>query len=223
MKKYSHLFFDCDGVILNSNKIKTNAFYKIASKFGESAAKRLVNYHIQNGGVSRYKKIEFFQKVIIKNDDQRLYKKLVKDYGEIVRQDLLQTDVSKGIFKIKEYFPKSSLVVVSGSDQNELRWVFNKIGIDYIFNMGIFGSPDSKEEILNKLFRKSIKYESGLFFGDSKYDYHVSSLFNLDFVFLSEWTDLTNWRKYIKENKIKSYSNILEFLQNYIKKGPQKY
>ena len=44
MKKFSHLFFDCDGVILNSNKIKTKAFYKIGLQFGESEAKKLVDY-----------------------------------------------------------------------------------------------------------------------------------------------------------------------------------
>ena len=29
MKRYKSLIFDCDGVILNSNKIKTEAFRKI--------------------------------------------------------------------------------------------------------------------------------------------------------------------------------------------------
>ena len=48
-------FFDCDGVILNSNKVKTNAFYKIALEYGDESAKKLVNYHIKNGGISRYK------------------------------------------------------------------------------------------------------------------------------------------------------------------------
>ena len=56
MKNYSHLFFDCDGVILNSNKVKTNAFYKIALEYGDESAKKLVNYHIQNGGISLYTK-----------------------------------------------------------------------------------------------------------------------------------------------------------------------
>ena len=64
MKKYSHLFFDCDGVILNSNKIKTDAFYKLALNFGELQAQKLVNHHLENGGISRYEKIKFFQKNI---------------------------------------------------------------------------------------------------------------------------------------------------------------
>ena len=53
MKNYTHLFFDCDGVILNSNQIKTDAFYKLAFNFGELQAQKLVNYHIENGGKRR--------------------------------------------------------------------------------------------------------------------------------------------------------------------------
>ena len=35
MKKYTNLFFDCDGVILNSNLIKTNSFYEVTKKYGK--------------------------------------------------------------------------------------------------------------------------------------------------------------------------------------------
>ena len=137
MKNYSHLFFDCDGVILNSNKVKTNAFYKIAIKYGQDSAIKLVKYHINNGGISRYKKIKFFQNNIIKNNDLQLYENLVNDYAEIVKKELLETEISKGIFKIKDFFPNSKLAVISGSDEKELLWLFEKLKIDHIFDSGI--------------------------------------------------------------------------------------
>jgi len=34
LKQYKTLIFDCDGVILNSNKIKTQAFYDVAKIYG---------------------------------------------------------------------------------------------------------------------------------------------------------------------------------------------
>ena len=126
MKNYSHLFFDCDGVILNSNQIKTNAFYKLALNFGEFQAQKLVNYHLENGGISRYEKIKFFQKNILKNTNNSLYRELVDNYGSIVKEELLKAEISKGVFKIKQFFPNSKIAVVSGSDQNELRWLFQK-------------------------------------------------------------------------------------------------
>lgn len=59
LNQYKSLIFDCDGVILHSNKIKTEAFYKVALRFGKVAADKMVDYHVRNGGISRYKKFEW--------------------------------------------------------------------------------------------------------------------------------------------------------------------
>ncbi len=215
MKNYSHIFFDCDGVILNSNKVKTNAFYKIALEYGEEKAKKLLNYHIQNGGISRYKKIKYFQENILKNKDLDTYQKLLNYYSEILKKELLKTEISHGIFKIKQFFPDSKLAVVSGSDQKELVWLFKKLKIDYIFDMGIFGSPKSKKEIFYQLFQNSTDISGSIFLGDSKYDFEVSKLYGLDFAFITEWTEVQDWLIFTKKNNIKTYSNISDFLKNH--------
>jgi hypothetical protein len=43
--------FDYDGVALNSNKIKTQAFYDVAKVYGHDIAQALKGYHVQNGGI----------------------------------------------------------------------------------------------------------------------------------------------------------------------------
>ena len=52
IREYLTLVFDCDGVLLDSNKVKTDAFYKSALPYGENAANELVSYHKENGGIS---------------------------------------------------------------------------------------------------------------------------------------------------------------------------
>ena len=214
MKKYSHLFFDCDGVILNSNKIKTDAFYKLALNFGELQAQKLVNHHLENGGISRYEKIKFFQKNILKNTNIKLYQELVDNYGKILKEKLIKAEISKGVFKIKKFFPNSKISVVSGSDQNELRWLFKEKRIDHLFNNGIFGSPKNKIEILEEIFSGFKGEEKSIFIGDSKYDFEVSKFFKIDFAFISEWSDLSDWTKFARINKIKTFKDILSFLEN---------
>ena len=215
MKNYSHLFFDCDGVILNSNKIKTDAFYKLALNFGELQAQKLVNHHLENGGISRYEKIKFFQKNILKNTNIKLYQELVDNYGKILKEKLIKAEISKGVFKIKQFFPNSKITVVSGSDQNELRWLFKEKRIDHLFNNGIFGSPKNKIEILEEIFSGFKGEEKSIFIGDSKYDFEVSKFFKIDFAFISEWSDLSDWTKFAKINKIKTFKDILSFLENH--------
>ena len=215
MKNYSHLFFDCDGVILNSNKIKTDAFYKLALNFGELQAQKLVNHHLENGGISRYEKIKFFQKNILKNTNIKLYQELVDNYGTIVKEKLMKAEISKGVFKIKQFFPNSKITVVSGSDQNELRWLFKEKGIDHFFNNGIFGSPKNKIEILDEIFSGFKGEEKSIFIGDSKYDFEVSKFFKIDFAFISDWSELSNWTEFARINKIKTFKDILSFLENH--------
>ena len=214
MKLYSHFFFDCDGVILNSNDIKTKTFYDVSLKYGHKKAKELVNYHISNGGISRYKKFKFFLENIIENYSEIEYEYLINAYGKLLKESLKKAEISEGIFKIKERFPNAFCAIISGSDEEELKWLFNYKKIYHIFDYGIFGSPKNKFDIFNSIFSKFNGNEKAVFFGDSKYDYLVSTKYKMDFIFLSEWTELENWEHFIKKNNIKSFKNILEFLNS---------
>ncbi len=216
MKTYSHLFFDCDGVVLNSNHIKTKTFYDVALKYGRDKAEELVNFHIANGGISRYAKFKYFLENITKCYSELEYLELINEYGELLKESLTKAEISEGIFDLKKVFPNTLNAIISGSDEEELKWLFNKKKISNIFNNGIFGSPKSKLDIFNKLFSEFKGNEKTVFFGDSKYDYLVSTKYKMDFIFISEWTEIENWESFIIENNIKSFKNISEFLNSYI-------
>ena len=52
--------FDCDGVITDTNSLKTDAFESIADEFLSKEAKELLlNYHNSNGGKSRWEKFNY--------------------------------------------------------------------------------------------------------------------------------------------------------------------
>ena len=56
------IIFDFDGVILDSNDVKTEAFYEMYIQYGESIAKKVVNHHKKNGGISRFQKFKLYHK-----------------------------------------------------------------------------------------------------------------------------------------------------------------
>ena len=62
---YKTILFDCDGVILNSNKIKTRAFKLASIPFGKEASNTLEDYHLRHGGISRYEKFDYFLTSIV--------------------------------------------------------------------------------------------------------------------------------------------------------------
>ena len=55
-KNFDFFVFDCDGVILDSNLLKTIAFSKSLPEYPEKVSK-FIDYHKANGGISRYKKV----------------------------------------------------------------------------------------------------------------------------------------------------------------------
>jgi phosphoglycolate phosphatase-like HAD superfamily hydrolase len=195
--KYRTLIFDCDGVLLDSNQVKTDAFFDTGHCYGEEAAMRLVEYHRKNGGVSRYRKFEYFLREIVGVvADEAALQELLNNFAQEVLKGLMTCPVSTALPSLLQLDPEIHRLVVSGGDQNELRKVFCKRSIDTIFDGGIFGSPDDKETILKRELESGNIRQPALFFGDSRYDHEVASNFGIDFIFVSGWTEFTEWREY---------------------------
>lgn len=211
LKKYQTFIFDCDGVVLNSNNIKTEAFYTVARSYGSIPAQILVDYHLENGGVSRYKKLEYFLTEILgKIFNQPELNVLLKIFGEEVKKALLVSGVADGLDELRNKTKHANWLIVSGGDQSELRDVFAARGLDDYFDGGIFGSPDNKHDILNReILSGNIKGEA-LFLGDSKYDYQSAINAKLSFLFITNWTDVKCWEDWVKVNLIQYKSSISE-------------
>ena len=214
IKEYKTLVFDCDGVLLNSNKIKTDAFYKVTKHFGQEFAQALVDYHIANGGMSRYLKFDYFITHILQKPYNKLLRQeLLKYFAKNVKKGLMTCEVADGIELLKAKTEKANWIIISGSDQSELRKIFKERNLEQFFKGGIFGSPDRKDEIIEREIKKKNIKKPSLFFGDSKYDYIVSKKAKLDFVFLSKWSDVKNYKSWCIKNEILLAKDFLHFLQ----------
>lgn len=188
---YETWVFDCDGVILDSNKVKTDAFFAAAKSYGDHAASSLVKYHVQHGGVSRYAKFEHFLLHIVGRPEivPGELERLLKAYAQQVIQGLLDCDIADGLFELKRQTEGSAWLVVSGGDQAELRKVFEARGLSHLFDGGIFGSPANKDQILERELKSGHLVQPAVFLGDSQYDYEAAKRAGLDFIYLSDWSE----------------------------------
>lgn len=213
ISSYQTLVFDCDGVVLNSNKIKTQAFYEATKHYGHEPAQALVEFHVKNGGISRYAKFEFFlTEILQKSIEQTELEDLLNRFANAVKQGLLACEVAEGLEELREKTKASNWLIVSGGDQSELREVFSERGLDQLFNGGIFGSPDTKDLILSREINNKNIHPNALFLGDSKYDYQAADKAGLDFVFLSNWTEVRDWRKLQQQHKFPDSSSVSSLL-----------
>lgn len=218
-KEYKSIIFDCDGVILNSNHIKTEAFRKIASLYGKEAANSLVEYHLANGGVSRYAKFEYFVDSIlpihkpdaITENRSGFLRGLLVEFASEVKTRLFQCEVASGLTELRQAMP-GLWMIVSGGDQAELRELFEQRGLAHYFDGGIYGSPKDKFSIVADLLKIGQIQHPTLFLGDSRLDHEVAQSFGLDFLFVSEWTEFDDWPFYCKSNWVQVVSSIDDIL-----------
>lgn len=206
------IIFDCDGVVLNSNRIKTEAFYKSTLSFGEPAAQTMLDYHLANGGVSRYAKFAHFQDNIVPSvapeaKPKRL-EQLLADYSVAVKQGLLKCEMADGLSQLREQTQAARWMIVSGGDQAELREVFADRRIADWFDGGIFGSPDAKPEILSREIANGNIQHPAIFLGDSQYDYQCAKAAGVGFVFIYGWTEVADWQRFVADEGIVSVARV---------------
>ncbi len=203
LSRYKTLVFDCDGVILDSNKVRAKAFYNCALPYGVEYAEALEAYHILHGGVSRYVKFEVLLRdmVGVPVTDEAM-KTLLHNFTTEATIGLLQCELSPGLEALRQATPQANWILASGADQQELRNVFAERGITSWFDGGIFGSPHNKDEILRREKESGNLRQSAIFFGDSRYDHQAAARAGLDFVFVSRWTDMDDWENYCHEHGI---------------------
>ena len=214
LKKYNTIIFDCDGVILNSNFQKIEAYRNTAISYGASKiqAEDLVSYHVSLTGISRNVKFKYFLKEIMgEHVTDSSMKKLVDNLNIEVITLLKDCEVASGIEKLKSHTKKSTWMVASGGDQEELRFLFKEKNIASFFEGGIYGSPSSKYQIVEEKL-KDKNFLPTLFLGDSLYDIQTAQKYNLDFIFVYGWTDLKDWKKICNENSLIYIEKIQDLL-----------
>jgi phosphoglycolate phosphatase-like HAD superfamily hydrolase len=211
LQQYQTLVFDCDGVVLDSNQLKTEAYYRVAVGFGANheQAQALVDYHVRLGGISRFIKFRYFLDEIMHQpvtDESMAI--LLESFAEEIHRELLTCEIAPGLMELRELTRRARWMLVSGGDQTELRDLFAERGIDELFDAGIFGSPDNKDVILEREAANGNLAKPAVFFGDSRYDHEASTRAGLDFIFASYWTELQNWQAYCREHHITVLSQL---------------
>jgi len=186
------VFMDCDGVIFDTHALKCDAFRVAVEGYPKDEVEALVAYHRQTGGVSRYLKIErFFREMHPVADPEAAMKVALARFASYVEPGFARMRPRPEALAFAELFGGPDRVyVVSGSDEEELRRVFEHQELDHRF-AAIHGSPVGKKAHLRRLLdRHGVKSRDALFIGDGWGDWDASRALDVPFIFLSE---MSHW------------------------------
>ena len=188
--EYNNYIFDCDGVVLDSNSIKTETFSETLDDEKESHRNQFIEYHKSNTGVSRYEKFNNYLKNIKNEDDySKELEFLLKKFSTLLKKRLIECELTEKTIPFLEYLnsKQKNIFLVSASDQNELIDIFKQRKLDKYFKK-ILGSPANKIENINSLKNSHLLNGRTIFFGDSKSDYDAAIHFKFDFIFISRYS-----------------------------------
>ncbi|MCP3932979.1 MAG: HAD family phosphatase [Bacteroidetes bacterium] len=178
------MFFDFDGVLVDSAEIKTDAFYQIYEKYGREIANKVIFQQRNNRGVPRGKSFEIYHKKFLNIELSRKdLLHLCDSFSKIVVESVIEAPEISGATKfLQKWSGKMPCYIVSASPLDELAEIVKKRNLNKYFKC-ITGSPDTKKVNLNNLLKKSFFDPTKcLFWGDALADWEAAKSFSMPFV-----------------------------------------
>ena len=206
LSSYKTIIFDCDGVVLDSNFVKAEAFALLAMPYGREVSLSLMEYHLKNPAVTRHVKIQYLIDHLLPRygfqGPYPIFESLLRDFALLLSSGLRSCELDPSLSALRDLTRSSSWLMASGAEEVELRNIMSYHKVDLLFDLGIYGGPTSKVDILTSKLRAGQIEQPSLFVGDSFYDFECSRAVGADFVYVSHWTCETEWTSFVSKYDI---------------------
>lgn len=184
LDKYKIVFWDFDGVIKESVEVKTNAFRELFRSFGDEVIEKVTIHHVNNGGMSRFKKIPIYPEFAGIKPSENLINEYCKQFAELVEDSVINSNWVPGVQQIICNSKKEGqhYVLVTATPQDEIERILFKLKIIGNFS-NIFGAPVTKSDAINtslKLY--NVCARDSIMIGDSIADFEASQNTGSDFL-----------------------------------------
>ncbi len=183
LNTYKIYIFDFDGVLVDSNHIKAEAFAALFKEFGADVQKQVVAHHLLNGGITRFEKIRYYFKEFVEKElSDSHFKKVCNRFSELVVDKVVSAPEIAGAQEfVEKNIPVKTCCINSATPDGELYEIVKRRGLLKYFH-NILGSDKSKSENLKYILEThGFSNAEALFFGDSLSDYHAALECNVDF------------------------------------------
>ena len=169
------VFWDFDGVIKDSVEVKSTAFEKLFSNYGQDFTIKVRRHHERNGGVSRFKKIPLYlswSKEVISSEKVQEF---CNRFSLLTKQSVINSPWVDGFLEFIEcHYKERKNILVTATPTEEIKEILHALNIQHFFHK-IYGAPDTKSDVINKTLREmKISPQCAIMLGDSASDYKAA-------------------------------------------------
>ncbi len=182
-----NIIFDYDGTIADSVNIKTQAFAELYRYYGEEIERKVVEYHLKHGGVSRFDKFRYFHKEFLDIDlDEGKVQELAIKFSKLVIDKVVKAPYIPGAFEfISKNYIKYNMFVSTATPDDEIKEIINRKSLTQYFN-AIYGSPESKVAHVKRIiYKNNYLQNETVFIGDSGSDKEATIHNGIPFIAIS--------------------------------------
>lgn len=166
-------------MLMDSMSVRNEGFIEVLKSYPTEQVGELMQYHLANGGLSRYVKFRyFFEQILNERITDEEVNRLAQEFSEIMLTKLKDPSllISDAIDFVKSYHKQHAMHVVSGSDQKELREICAAVGIDQFF-ITIGGSPTPKTQLVKDVLNQyGYSNQNCVLIGDSVNDFDAAQI-----------------------------------------------
>ena len=209
-----NIIFDFDGVIINSHKVKTLAFYNVFKAYGELYGLKAKKFHLEHIGKSRYFKFKYILKNILKSKvTKKKILNLDKEFDHFVQKRIKKMYPSHHLIRfLKNKNNLFNIYISTGTPQANIVKTLKEKKILKYFDK-VYGSPKSKINHI-KMIKKNDKKndKKNIFIGDSFEDFKAAKNSNIEFILKINSENLF-LRKKANLNTINSFKFLKKKIQ----------
>ncbi len=169
------LILDFDGVVVESLPLKTAAFRQIFS-FVPEHLDEIIEFHLENGGMSRYDKFRHIYANILNEPlTPEEEERLASEYAGLIFDAMLTVPYVRGaeglLRDCSEVLP---LYIVSATPEGEMHEIARRRDLAKYF-VRIYGSPKTKAECIREILDETgATPKEALFVGDAPNDWQAA-------------------------------------------------
>lgn len=176
MRTCRALIFDFDGVLVESEPIKTRAFQILYREYGPEVVAAAVAHHEANGGIPRRTKIRHCHKMLLDIElNQEELDRLCRQFSALVEGKVVASDWVPGAKEaLFDHFGRRPMFIVSGTPQDEITRILERRGMKAWFVEAHGSPPDKATTIRGILARHGLDRRAVLFVGDAAADWRAA-------------------------------------------------
>lgn len=177
------MILDFDGVLVESNAVKTLAFAELFAHYPEHQT-TMIDYHLSHLAQPRQLKFEYLAELLGRKGDRGFLDQLGAEFSQIVQAKVIAAPAVVGATAfLAEFSQRLPLYIASVTPQAELQQILQARGWLAYFQ-AVFGNPPwpKPEAIRQILHREQLLAAEVVFIGDALSDYQAALATGVEFI-----------------------------------------